>query len=155
METVVKLMTKALVQQEKATSSRRLESDAAMCRSSTATKNRGDGYHGAYPDNESRTGSTEVEEEKLVTRPTLSQYPPMTGHMAKAIREIPHHLTRITMLMADTIKTKLLPAIRPIFHHKSIRHSRSLRKELSYMVRKANGDEAMTLAAETSRHDGN
>jgi hypothetical protein len=31
METVVKLMTKALVQQEKATSSRRLESDAAMC----------------------------------------------------------------------------------------------------------------------------
>jgi hypothetical protein len=57
------------------------------------------------------------EEEKLVTRPTLSQYPPMTGHMAKAIREIPHHLTRITLLMADTIKTKLLPAIRPICHH--------------------------------------
>jgi hypothetical protein len=38
METVVKLMTKALVQQEKATSSQRLESDAAMCRSSTASK---------------------------------------------------------------------------------------------------------------------
>jgi hypothetical protein len=38
METAVKLMTKALVQQEKATSSRRLESDAAMCRSSTASK---------------------------------------------------------------------------------------------------------------------
>jgi hypothetical protein len=31
METAVKLMTKALVQQEKAKSSRRLESDAAMC----------------------------------------------------------------------------------------------------------------------------
>jgi hypothetical protein len=60
METAVKLMTKALVQQEKATSLRRLESDDAMCRSSTATKNRGDGYHGARPDNESRTGSTEV-----------------------------------------------------------------------------------------------
>jgi hypothetical protein len=29
----------------------------------------------------------------------------MIGHMAKAIREIPHHLTRITLLMADTIKT--------------------------------------------------
>jgi hypothetical protein len=61
METTVKLMTKALVQQEKATSSRRLESDAAMCRSSTATKTRGDGYHGARPDNESHTGSTEVQ----------------------------------------------------------------------------------------------
>jgi hypothetical protein len=76
----------------------------------------------------------------------------MTGHMAKAIREIPHHLTRITLLMADTIKAKLLPAIRPICHHQSIRHSRSLREELSYVVTKANGDEAMTLAAETSRH---
>jgi hypothetical protein len=31
MEMVVKLMTKALVQQEKATSSRRLKSDATMC----------------------------------------------------------------------------------------------------------------------------
>jgi hypothetical protein len=60
METAVKLMTKALVQQEKAMSSRRLKSDAAMCRSSTATKNRGDDYHGAWPDNESRTGSTKV-----------------------------------------------------------------------------------------------
>jgi hypothetical protein len=39
LETVVKLMTKALVQQERATSSRKLKSDAAMCRSSTATKN--------------------------------------------------------------------------------------------------------------------
>jgi hypothetical protein len=94
------------------------------------------------------------EGEKLVTRPMLSQYPPMIGHMAKAIREIPHHLTRITLLMADTIKTKLLPAIRPTCHHQSIRHSRSLREELSYVERKARGDEAVTLAAETNRHDG-
>jgi hypothetical protein len=32
LEMLVKLMTKALVQQEKATSSRRLESDPALCR---------------------------------------------------------------------------------------------------------------------------
>jgi hypothetical protein len=43
------------------------------------------------------------EGEKLVTGPMLSRYPPMIGHMAKAIREIPHHLTRITLRMADTI----------------------------------------------------
>jgi hypothetical protein len=94
------------------------------------------------------------EEEKLVTRPTLSQYPPMTGHMAKAIRETPHHLTRITPLMADTIKTKQLPAIRQICHHQSIRHLRSLREEFSYVETKANGDEAVTLAVERSRHGG-
>jgi hypothetical protein len=44
------------------------------------------------------------EGEKLVIRPMLFQYPLMIGHMAKAIREIPHHLTRITPLMADTNK---------------------------------------------------
>jgi hypothetical protein len=60
MRTTVKLMTKALVHQEKATSSRRLESDTAMCRSSTASKARGNGYHGTRPDNESHTGSTKV-----------------------------------------------------------------------------------------------
>jgi hypothetical protein len=38
LETTVKLMTKALVQQEKATLSRWLESDPALCRSSTASK---------------------------------------------------------------------------------------------------------------------
>jgi hypothetical protein len=92
--------------------------------------------------------------EKLVTRPTLSQYPLMIGHMEKAIREIPHHLTTITLLMADTIKTKLLPAIRPTCHHQSIRHSRSLREELSYVETKARGDKAMTLAREMSLHDG-
>jgi hypothetical protein len=57
------------------------------------------------------------EGEKLITGPMLSQYPLMIGHMEKAIREIPHHLTRITLHMANTIKTKLLPAIRPTCHH--------------------------------------
>jgi cell division septum initiation protein DivIVA len=61
LETVVKLMTKALVQQEKATSSRRLESDAAICQSSTASKAWGNGYHGSHANNKSHTGSTEVQ----------------------------------------------------------------------------------------------
>jgi hypothetical protein len=60
LETVVKLMTKALVQQEKATSSRRLESDPVLCRSSTASKARGAGNYGTRPDNESHTGSSEI-----------------------------------------------------------------------------------------------
>jgi hypothetical protein len=92
------------------------------------------------------------EEEKLITRQTLSQYPPMIGHIAKAHKEIPHRLTRITLLM-DTIKTRALPAIRPICHHQSIRHWRSLREDLSYVKTTANGDGAVMLAAETSRHD--
>jgi hypothetical protein len=92
------------------------------------------------------------EEEKLVTRQTPSQYPPMIGHMAKANKEIPHCLIRITPLM-DTIKRRPLPAIRPILHHQSIRHSRSLKEELSYVIMIANEDGAMTLAAETSSHD--
>jgi hypothetical protein len=58
LETAVKLMTKALVQQEKATSSRWLESDPALCRSSTASKARGTGNYGMCPDNESHTGSS-------------------------------------------------------------------------------------------------
>jgi hypothetical protein len=60
LETVVKLMTKALVQQEKAMSSQWLESDPALCRSSTASKARGTGNYGMCPDNESHTGSSEV-----------------------------------------------------------------------------------------------
>jgi hypothetical protein len=60
LETAVKLMTKVLVQQEKATSSQKLESDAVLCQSSTASKARGNGYHGAHPDNESHTRSIEV-----------------------------------------------------------------------------------------------
>jgi hypothetical protein len=84
--------------------------------------------------------------EMLVTGPMLSQYPPMIGHTAKARREIPHHLARVTLHMEDTIKTKLIPAIRPICHYQSVRHSRSLREESSYVQTKARGDEA--------RHDG-
>jgi hypothetical protein len=60
LETAVKLMTKALVQQEKATSSRWLKSDPALCRSSTASKARGNGNYGTRPDNVSHTGSLEV-----------------------------------------------------------------------------------------------
>jgi cell division septum initiation protein DivIVA len=60
LETAVKLMTKALVQQEKATSSQKLKSDAALCRSSTTSKAQGNDIHGARPDNESHTGSSEA-----------------------------------------------------------------------------------------------
>jgi hypothetical protein len=59
-DTIVKLMTKALTQHEKATSSRRLASDAGLCRSSTANKVQGRAYDGTRPDNESSTRSTEV-----------------------------------------------------------------------------------------------
>jgi hypothetical protein len=92
------------------------------------------------------------EEEKLATGQTPSQYPPMIGHMAKANKETPHRLTRITLLM-DTTKTRPLPAISPICRHQSIRHSKSLREELSYATTMASGDGAVTLAAETSHHD--
>jgi hypothetical protein len=94
------------------------------------------------------------EGEKLVTGPTPSQYPLTIGHMAKVHRENPRHLARITPRMEDTIKTKLLPAIRPTCHNQSIRHSKSLREESPYMATKARGDEVMTLAAETSCHGG-
>jgi hypothetical protein len=57
------------------------------------------------------------EGEKLVTGLMPSQYPPTIGHMAKVCRENPRHLARITPCMEDTIKTKLLPAIRPTCHH--------------------------------------
>jgi hypothetical protein len=46
-------------------------------------------------------------EEKLATGQTPSQYPLMICHMAKACREIHHHLTRIILPM-DTSKTMLL-----------------------------------------------
>jgi hypothetical protein len=80
------------------------------------------------------------EEEKLATGQTPSQYPLMICHTAKARREIHHHLGRITLPM-DTIKTMLLPVIRPICCHQSIRHSKSLREELSYATMMASGDE--------------
>jgi hypothetical protein len=76
----------------------------------------------------------------------------MIGRMAKAIKEIHHRLTR-TILLTDTTKTRPLPAISPICRHQSIRHSRSLREELSYATSMTSGDGVMTLAAETSRHD--
>jgi hypothetical protein len=60
LEMAVKLMAKALVQQEKATSSRWLESDPALCRSSTASKARGNGNYGTRPNNESHTRSSEI-----------------------------------------------------------------------------------------------
>jgi hypothetical protein len=76
----------------------------------------------------------------------------MIGHMAKANKEIPHRLTRITLLM-DTTKTRPLPAISPICCHRCIRHSKSLREELSYATTMASGDGVVSLAAEMSRHD--
>jgi hypothetical protein len=82
----------------------------------------------------------------------LSQYLTI-GHMAKAHRENPRHLARITLRMEDTIKLKLLPTIRPVCHHQSTRHSKSLKEELSYMGTKARGDEAMMRSAETNRHN--
>jgi hypothetical protein len=93
------------------------------------------------------------EEEKLVTGQMPSQYPPMTSHMAKARRETHHHLARITLPM-DTNKTMLLPAIRPTCRHQSIRRSKSQREESSYTTMMASEDEAVTLDAETIRHDG-
>jgi hypothetical protein len=68
LEMAVKLMTKALVQQEKATSSQRLESDPALCRSSTASKARGNGNHGTRPDNESHIGSSEAQRREAHNR---------------------------------------------------------------------------------------
>jgi hypothetical protein len=92
------------------------------------------------------------EEEKLATGQMPSQYPPMINHMAKARREIHRHLAKITLLM-DTSKTMLPPAIRPTCHHQNIRRSKSQREESSYATMMASKDEAMTLDAETIRHD--
>jgi hypothetical protein len=152
LETAVKLMTKALVQQEKATSSRRLESDPALCRSSTASKARGDGNHGARPDNESHTGSSEARRREARKRANTIQYPLTTYHMAKASKGIHHHLTR-TIPRTDTTKTRPFPAIRPTCRHQSIRRSKSHREELSYATMMASREEVVTLAGETSHHD--
>jgi hypothetical protein len=54
----------------------------------------------------------------------------------------------------DTSKTTLLPAIRPTCHHQSIRRSKSQREESSYVTTMASEDKAVTLDAETIRHDG-
>jgi hypothetical protein len=93
------------------------------------------------------------EEEKLATGQMPSQYPLMTNHMAKAHREIHRYLARITLPM-DTSKTMLLPVIRPTCRHQSIRRSKSQREESSYATMMASKDEAVTLDAETIRHDG-
>jgi hypothetical protein len=69
------------------------------------------------------------EGEKVVTGPMPSQYLPVIGHMATAHREIHHLLTRTTRRMAITVGMKLLPAIRPIWHLQSTRHSRSHMEE--------------------------
>jgi hypothetical protein len=92
-------------------------------------------------------------EEKLATGQMPSQYPPMTSHTARVRREIHHHLTKITLPM-DTNKTMLLPGIRPTCRHQSIRRSKSQREESSYATTMASEDEAVTLDAETIRHDG-
>jgi hypothetical protein len=93
------------------------------------------------------------EEEKLATGQMPSQYPPMTNQMAKARREIHRHLTKTTLLM-DTSKTMPLPTIRPTCRHQSIRRSKSQREESSYATMMASEGEAVTLDAETIRHDG-
>jgi hypothetical protein len=54
----------------------------------------------------------------------------------------------------DTSKIMLLPAIRPTCRHQSIRRSKSQREESSYVTTMASEDEAVTLDAETIRHDG-
>jgi hypothetical protein len=88
------------------------------------------------------------EEEKLAIGPMPSQYPPMTNHMARAIKEIHHHLTRTTLL-TDT-KTRPNLAIRPTCRH---RHSKSHREELSYAIMMASEEGVVTLAGETTHHD--
>jgi replication-associated recombination protein RarA len=92
------------------------------------------------------------DEEKLATGQTPSQYPLMIDHMAKASKGIHHHLTR-TIPRMDTTKTRHCPTIRPTCHHQSIRHSKSHREESSYATMLASGEEVVTLAGETSRHD--
>jgi hypothetical protein len=91
------------------------------------------------------------EEEKLATGQMPSQYPPMTSHMARAIKEIYRHLTRTTLLM-DT-KTRPNLAISPTCCHQSTRRSKSHREELSYAIMMASEEGVVTLAGETSCHD--
>jgi hypothetical protein len=91
------------------------------------------------------------EEEKLTIGQMPSQYPPMTSHMARAIKEIHHHLTRTTLLM-DT-KTRPNLAISPTCRHQSTRHSKLHREELSYAIMMASEEGVMTLAGETTCHD--
>jgi hypothetical protein len=73
--------------------------------------------------------------------------------MAKAHREIHHHLARTTLPM-DTSKTTLLPTIRATCHHQSIRRSKSQREESSYATMMASEDKAVMMDVEMIRHDG-
>jgi hypothetical protein len=152
LETAVKLMTKALVQQEKATSSRRLESDPALCQSSTASKARGDGNHGGRPDNESHTGSSEAQRREARNRanaiPISSDDIPH-GKGQQRNPSPPHKNYPAYGYHRD----KAQPPISPTCRHQSIRRSKSHREELSYTTMMASGEGVVTLAGETSCHD--
>jgi hypothetical protein len=91
------------------------------------------------------------QEEKLAIGQMPSQYPPMTSHMARAIKEIHRHLTRTTLL-TDT-KTRPNLAISPTCRHQSTRRSKSHREELSYAIMMASEEGVVTLAREMTRHD--
>jgi hypothetical protein len=91
------------------------------------------------------------EEEKLTIGQMPSQYPLMTSHTARAIKEIHRPLTRTTLLM-DT-KTRPNLAISPTCRHQSTRRSKSHREELSYAIMMASEEGVVTLAGEMTRHD--
>jgi hypothetical protein len=91
------------------------------------------------------------EEEKLAIGQMPSQYPPMTSHMARAIKEIHHHFTRTTLLM-DT-KTRPNLTISPTCRHQRIRRLKSHSEELSYAIMMASEEGVVTLAGEMTRHD--
>jgi hypothetical protein len=91
------------------------------------------------------------EEERLATGQMPSQYPPITSHMARAIKETHRHLTRTTMLM-DT-KTRPNLAISPTCRLQSTRRSKSHMEELSYAIMMASEEGVVTLVGETTRHD--
>jgi hypothetical protein len=90
-------------------------------------------------------------EEKLTIGQMPSQYPPMTSHTARAIKEIHRPLTRTTMLM-DT-KTRPNLAISPTCCHQSTRRSKSHGEELPYAIMMASEEGVVTLAGEMTRHD--
>jgi hypothetical protein len=150
LETAVKLMTKALVQQEKATSSQWLKSDPVLCRSSTASKAWGNGNYGTRPDNESHTGSLEVRRREARNRadaiPISSDDKPHgKGHQRNPS---PPHKN----YPAYGYQDKANLAISPTCRHQSTRCLKSHREELSYAIMMASEEGVVTLAGETSRH---
>jgi hypothetical protein len=153
LETAVKLMTKALVQQEKATSSRfgsnltlRYAGPVLLPRPRVTAIMVLALITNLIPDPQ------RPKEEKLAIGQTSSQYPLMTDHTAKASKGIHRHPTR-TILLTDTTKTRPHPAISPTCRHQSTRRSKSHRKELSYATMMEIEEGVVTLAGETSRHD--